>query len=449
MKIQFGKVLRKWAILFLAPFLLLTCETDNGNIGEGTIIGLPLDADTTHLRIVSFTQKVDSVIVALQYSNQASLGGYIGTRVLGTMEYDFVGSAEASIVTELIPTQLNMDFGDNPIVDSVKMYLRYTGQYGDTTKAMDIEVYEIIESLSRDTNYFSSFKPVIGQKIGERLNYEPRPKSRLDYEDSQISPSLVIQLDNNYFQTNIADVADGSSSDLSDFDNFIEYLKGIQIKAVSGDGSMMYFNLASASSRIVIDYHNDLDTTEAILNFAQDKTSLPMSFSIFSQDYSNAVSAINNPDSTSPGEMTTYVQSMGGVATVFKIPNVLEALEEGSIINRAFLEIPVQRGIMNGLPPAGAMEIRLMKSDGPSSTIRDFYFDSRQSGDGTLRLGEFRNNRYIFEITEHIFEVINSKENPNLAIVPVSKGTTASRTILKGGNDPMDPIKLIVYYTKP
>lgn len=449
MKIHFGKFLRKRAIFILAPFLFLGCETDNGKIGEGTIIGLPLEATAIEMPIISFSQKVDSVIVALKYSNQASLGGYIGTRIVGTMEYDFVGSSEASIVTQIVPTQLNMDFGDNPIVDSVKMYLRFNGQYGDTTKTINLEVLEITESLSRDSNYFSSFKPVTGLKVGELLNYAPRPKSRVSNGSAQISPSVIIPLDKNYFQTNIAAIANGNSTELGDFDSFIEYMKGFQIKAVKGDGSMLYFNLSNATSRIVLSYHNDNDTTEAILNFAQDKSSIPISFSIFSQDYSNSVSGISNPDSVSPGEMTTYVQAMGGLATVFKIPDVLTALPEGSIVNRAFMEIPIQRGIMSGLPPAGAMEIRLMTSKGPSSTIRDFFFDNRQTGDGSLRLGDLRNNRYIFEITEHIFEVINSGNNPNLAIVPVSKGTTATRTILKGGNDPLDPIKLIVYYTKP
>lgn len=449
MKINIGIFFRKRAVLFIAPFLLFACESDNGNIGEGTIIGLPVDAEKIELPIVSFSQKVDSVIVALQYSSQASLGGYIGTRIVGTMQYDFLGSAEASMVTQVIPTQLNMDFGTNPIVDSVRMYLRFNGQYGDTTKAMDLEVLEITESLSRDSSYFSSFEPVTGNKVGELLNYSPRPKSRVTVGTSEISPSVVIPMDNNYFQTSIADIADGTNADLADFDSFIEYMKGFQIKAVQGDGSMLYFTLSNATSRIVISYHNDADTTEAILNFAQDKTSLPISFSVFSQDYSNAVSAINTPDSANPGESTTYVQAMGGVATVFNIPNILDTLDEGSIINRAFIEVPVQRGIMSGLPPAGAMEIRFMTSEGPSNTIRDFIFDTRQSGDGTLRLGEFRDNKYIFEITEHIFEVINIDENPNLVIVPVSKGTTATRTILKGGNDPVDPIKLIVYYTKP
>lgn len=449
MKIQFGIILRKRVLLFLAPFLFLGCETDNGKIGEGTIIGLPLDAKSIELPIVSFSQKVDSVIVALKYSNQASLGGYIGTRIVGSMEYDFVGSTEASIVTQVVPTLLNMDFGDNPVVDSVKMYLRFNGQYGDTTKTIDLEVLEITESLSRDSNYFSSFKPVTGLKVGELLNYAPRPKSKVSNGSTEISPSVIIPLDNNYFQTSIADIADGSSAELAEFDSFIEYMKGFQIKAVKGDGSMLYFNLSNSTSRIVVSYHNDLDTTEAVLNFAQDKSSIPISFSIFSQDYSNAVSAVDNPDSVSPGEMTTYVQAMGGLATVLKIPDVLTSLEKGWIVNRAFIEIPVQRGIMSGLPPSGAMEIRKMTSKGPSGTIRDFFFDSRQTGDGSLRLGDLRNNRYIFEITEHIFEVINSGENPNLAIVPVSKGTTATRTILKGGNDPLDPIKLIVYYTKP
>ena len=449
MKIQLVKNFLKRAILLIAPFLFIACESDNGEIGRGTIIGLPPGVDSVHVRVLSFTQDVDSVLVGLDYSTQLSLGGYAGSRLVGSMEDNFVGTATAGIVTEVIPTQLNMDFGTNPIVDSVKLYLRYNGIYGDSTKTMGLEVYELAESLSRDSLFYSSFKPVLGQKIGEVLNFKPQPNTPVKDGSATLSPTLIVPMDVAYFQSTFADVGDGSNPDFGDFDSFIEYFKGIHIKTTVTDGSILYFNLATSSSKIVISYHNDSDTTEVVVNFMQDKSSIPIAISVFSQDYSNAVFDINNPDSLGLGAMTTYTQAMGGVATVVKLPEILNILEDGSVINRAFLEVPVQRGIVSGLPPSGRMEIREMTSDGPGPTVRDFNFDTRQTGDGSLRLGEFRDNKYVFELTEHIFEVLNNHQNPNLAIVPVSKGTTANRTILKGGNDPLDPIKLIIYYTKP
>lgn len=449
MKIIFGKSFLKRAILVIAPFLFIACETDNGEIGRDTIIGLPANVDSAHIRVVSFTQEVDSVLVALDYSTQLALGGYIGSRLVGGIDDNFVGAATAGIVTEVIPTQLNMNFGDNPVVDSVKLYLRYNGIYGDSSKPMGIEIFQLDEGLSRDSTFHSGYQPVDGQKLGELLNFNPRPNSATKIGAITLGPTLVIPLEIPFFQNNIADLATGSNPDFEDFDSFIEFFKGIHIKSSVSDGSILYFNLASNTSEIIISYHNDTDTSEVVLDFSQDKSSAPISFSIFSQDYSNAVSEITNPDSTGLGEMTTYAQAMGGVATVVKLPDVLSRIEAGSVINRAFLEVPVQRGLASSLPPSSNMEMRIMTSKGPEATIRDFNFDLRQTGDGALRLGEFRDNRYVFELTEHIFEVINDQENPNVAIVPVSKGTTANRTILKGGNDPLDPIKLIIYYTKP
>lgn len=451
MNILFGtKLIKRAIIAIMAPFLFIGCESDNGEIGRDTIIGLPPGLDSIHVSVISYTQAIDSVLVALPYSSQLVLGGYIGSRLVGNLSDNFVGEANAGFVAQMIPAQLNTDFGSNPKIDSVRLYLRYSGLYGDSSKLMSLEVHELGEDLDRDTSFYSSFSPVLNSKIGEILDFKPKPNTNVSVDGTLITPTLFIDLDTTYFKDNFVDVADGSNENFSDFDKFIEYFKGIHVKTTTTDGSVLYFNLNSTNSRVVISYHNDSDTSEAILNFAQDKSSVPMHFSVFSQDYTNAVFDPSNPDSTAPGEMTTYTQAMGGAATVFKLPELQELIDQkGIVINRAFMEVPVQRGIASGLSPSTKLEIREMTSSGPGTTVRDFDFDGNQTGDGGLRLGVLRNSRYLFEITEHVFEVINSGENPNLVILPVNKGTTANRTILKGGNDPLDALKLIVYYTKP
>ncbi len=437
-------------MLVMAPFVFIACETDNGEIGRNTIIGLPPGLDSVHLNIISFTQQVDSVLVALPYSTQLSLGGYTGSRLAGNLMDQYLGQANAGFVSQMIPNQLNTDFGTNPVIDSVKLYLRYNGSYGDTSKSMDLEVYELDQSLNRDTNFYSSFSPTLGVKLGEKLGFTPRPKSNINVDGTLISPTLVVDLETSYFTDNFANVADGSNENFADFESFIEYFKGIHVKGAGSDGAILYFNLNNSNSRIVVSYHNDSDTSEVILNFAQDKSTVPIGFSVFSQDYTNAVSEVNNPDSLSPGEFTTYTQSMGGVATVLKLPELQQLIDQqGIVINRAFIEVPVQRGLGSSLSPNSSLEIRKMSSDGPSRTIRDFNFDGSQTGGGILRLGSLRDNKYLFEVTEHVFEVVNGDANSNLAIVPVNKATTANRTILKGGADAVEPITLIVYYTKP
>ncbi len=448
MKILKSKIMKR-AIILMAPFLFIACEKDNGEIGFEQVIGGLSGLNDTTLSVVSFTQNIDSVLVAVDYNSQLQLGGYIGSRLAGARVDANFGRAEAGIVSQMILNQVNPDFGDGSVVDSVKLFLRYSGSYGDTTKAMSLEVYELDEDLDRDTSYYSSYRPVLGTKIGEKLDFLPRPNSNITIDDTVlIAPTLVMDMSTSYFQQKFADVGDGSFSSFSDNEEFLDYFKGIHIKAASEDGSILYFNLNSLNSRLLIYYHNTEDTSQIALNFAQDRATVPMGFSIFSQDYTTYPTVFNlSMQDSVNGEMTTYIQSMGGVATILKFPGFASLQSQKDIvINRAFIEVPVQRGV-SGPSPSNNLELRKMSGNAPGSLTDDFTFGTA-GGDGRLRLGELRTNKYVFEVTQHLFDAINNGKSPNLAVVPLNKGTTANQTILKGGSDPVEPIRLIVYYTK-
>ncbi|HAD96361.1 MAG TPA: hypothetical protein DCG19_03085 [Cryomorphaceae bacterium] len=407
MRILKANFLMKRAIILMAPFLFIACEKDNGEIGLDQVIGgLPDNLIDTSLSVLSFTQSVDSVLVAVNYDSQRQIGGYTGSRLAGArIDADF-GRAEAGFVSQMILNQVNPDFGSNPVVDSVKLYLNFSGSYGDTTRSMSLEVYELAQDLDRDTSYYSSFKPVDGLKIGEKLNFMPRPNSAITVDDTvEITPTLVLDMDKAYFQQKFADVGNGAFPSLATNEDFVQYFKGIHVKAASEDGSILYFNLNSVNSKLLIYYSNDSGDDRIALNFAQDRSTVPMSFSIFSQNYSSYPTVFNlaSQDSVN-GEMTTYVQSMGGVATVLKFPDFEDLNSQDDIvINRAFIEIPIQRGVSSGPAPSGNLQLRKMTSDGPGSLIDDFIF-GQAGGDGKLRVGELRSNKYVFEVTQHLFD---------------------------------------------
>lgn len=438
----------------MAPFLFIACEKDNGQLGLNQVIDELAGLEKSSFPVISYTRPVDSVLVALPYDDQLSLGGYVGSRLAGSVVDPRFGKAEAGVVGQMILTQVNPDFGTNPVVDSVALYLAYSGHYGDTTKAMGLEVYELEEGLDRDSAFYSGFRPVAGNKIGEKLGFQPQPNSYIYTSSDTLAPRLKIDLDPAYFQSNFAALGNGSFQEFSNNEDFIEYFKGIYIKAAAGydDGSILYFRLTSGNSRLVIYYHNDNETGQQVaLNFAQDKSTVPINFSIFNQDYTTYPTAfdLNNPDSTDPGAQTTYIQSMGGVATVVKIPSIQPLLESNDVVvNRAFIEVLVEDQSTDIYAPSATLEIREMTENGPGAVIEDFQFGS-SIGDGKLREDPEGNKKYLLEVTQHIFNVLNEGKNPNLAIVPVNKSTTANRTILKGGNDPVQPVKLLVYYTKP
>jgi len=227
--------LAKRAILVMAPFVFLaSCEKPTDNLGFNQVIGGTIKGDTLHIPVISYTRQIDSILVALAYDNQRSLGGYSSTRLMGRNFSFYTGLSSAHMISEILPLQVNPDFGTNAVIDSVNLFLRITGAYGDTTQAMTLEVHELAENLSKDSIFFSNFKPALGQQLGILENYYPTPNTASSYEGSTEFPLVKIPLDNNYFQSQFADVGDGEFEPLSTFPNFLEYFKGLYVTASEG-----------------------------------------------------------------------------------------------------------------------------------------------------------------------------------------------------------------------
>lgn len=441
-------VFRKKAILVMASFALLaSCEKPTEGLGFEQVIGGTIEADSIHVSIISYTTAVDSILVALPYQQQLLFGGYNSTRLLGRTQSSTFGSEEAIILAQLLPEQVNPDFGDNPLIDSVNLYLRLTEAYGDTSIAMDISVSEIETTFSKDSSFYSNYRPAIGRELGRIDNYMPKPKTTVFVEDLLAPATLRIPLDKDYFQSKFADVGDGEFDSLATFGTFVEYFKGIEVKAETG-GAILYTNLASNYSLIRIYYHNDLDTTFTDLSFNQDKSTVPITFSTFNQDYSGSSIDLSTVDSIN-GEDITYVQAMGGVVTGFKfdLGKIDSLSQEGLIINRALIEFYTAQGLATAVAPSPRMEIRLLDGNALGDRILDYQVDG--GGDGNLRRGILRDNRYVFDVSRQLFSVLNSGENPAMVITPLTRTTAANRTILRGGKEPQQRAKVIIYYTKP
>lgn len=438
----------KRAILLMAPlFFMAACEKPTENLGFNQIIGGTVEADSLHLNLVSWTAPIDSILVALDYETQLNLGGYNSTRLLGYSQSAYFGVEKARIVSQIIPNELDLDFGTSPQVDSVRLYLRLTEAYGDTTQSMDFAVYALNQGFDEDSLYYSNYSPTLGQEIGRLNGYMPHPETNTTFEDELAPAILTIPMDAAYFQTQFADIANGSADEFSSFSKFLEYFPGIQVEAESG-GCILYTNLASAYTGLRIYYHNDEDTSYAEINFDQDKSVKPINFSTFEQDYTTSPLSSLAQDSIQ-GEATTYVQTMGGVCTALRFdPNKVQALlDSGLVINRATVEVYTAQGSGENVAPSPKMELRILNNKALGDRIADFLVDG--GGGGTLNAGILRNNKYVFDVSRHLFEVLNSGENPTFALVPTTRTTAAHRTILRGGKGLAERATVIVYYTKP
>lgn len=446
MLLKYCKSNLKRAILLMAPFFFIACEKQNGELGFDQVIGGVSFTDVRTFDVITHSQNVDSLLVALPYDAQILLGGYGGNRLLGAREDAYTGTSFASFTSQMVLEQLNPDFSGITKLDSVNLILELNGSYGDTTQTMSIGVFSLAEGLNREDTVYSNFQPQEGQQLGALNNYTLRPDATVFYDTALIPPSIVIPLDTNFFTDLI--LGPNVGSNLSGNELFVEYFKGMHIRTTQVGGPMAYLNLLAANSRLLI-YYQDQDgaTQQFALRFTASGETTPIHFSMFSQDYANSIYTPNMQDSIN-GEMATYVQTMGGVATVLEVLSLNEIIDSGFVINRALIEIGTSRGTGSGLPPVSSLEVREFEGGRPNSATIDFTFGSSR-GDGTLRLGELRDSRYVFDLTRHIFAITNqNRENLKMAIVPVSKATVANQTILEGGTR-TNPLKLTVYYTKP
>lgn len=455
----------KTAILAMASLLFIGCEKPNDELGFNQVIdGVPGVADLVFENIISYTHDQDSILVALALESQAALtGGYSGNRLLGSMTDGIFGRSEAAIVGQLALEENNVEFGAQPEIDSVFLYLQYNGYYGDTFKPMNYEVYQLnggifpngvlldSEGDVVDSAYYSDYVPSYSQKLGELLNHRPRPNSVNAINGDLLAAGLKISLDTAWFRANILE----ASSEVFENDkNFIEYFKGLYVRTVGTDGSIVYFNLNTTNSGIHMYFHDKADTTNEAqrvgFNFLQSNSPLPINFSTFSQDYVGAPAAFNlSLQDSVIGEEVNYTQAMGGVYTVLEIPDLDSISNKGYLINQAILEVYKAAGTGSGLQPNSKLEIRLFEEGKIKETIKDFNVSNTLTGGGSLESEPLRGGKYQFDITRYIFEVANGQRLSKLAITPYLKSSLANRVVLAGGNNSQTPMRLKIYLTKP
>lgn len=444
--------LTKRAILLMAPFVLLACEKPNNEIGLGQVIGNQVELADTSLDVITYTVSIDSTLVALPYESQELIGGYVGNRLVGSLVDPNFGRTSAALTAEMLLTTVNIDFGDNPVVDSVGLYLRYNGSYGDTSSPMSFDVHQLQESLSRDTTYYSSYRASLGQLISLPNSIVPRPNTNIKIGGILTTPTLSIPLDPAFFQQNFADVGNGSFTGFSTQNEFLDYFKGIHVSTTTESGAILYFELGSSNSVVRIYYHNDeQDSLSVSLNFSQGGDVLPMHFSEFSHDYTSYPTGFDlaSTDSVN-GEESVFVQSMGGVVTIMEIPGLANLVNQGILINQASMEIRKNPGSGAASPPPTRLEVRTIADEGgPGSLIRDFQFISGNEGDGFFRSEPLKQGVYQFKLTRYIFEVANGGTSEKLMLLPAVKSTGANRVVLTGGKAPDSQIKLKIYYSKP
>ena len=294
-----------WFIAILPVIVIVSCQNDFATIGTDIIGDDNFQTNSTTYPVTTYTRPIE----AMQTNT-------LNTDLLGYYSDPVFGSYNASVVSQMIPTSYNPTFGENIVLDSVVLTMPYFIQSseidddGNTSYVLD-SIYgdsPIKLSIFQNNYFLRNFNP--DAEFGEsekyysnRTNSQGNPINSMDlegqllytddeflpsseqiiltdidedgepFESAKLPPAIRIYLDNpndTYWQDLIFNKE--GEAELSNENNFLNYFRGIYLKAESlgMNGSLMLLNLANTNSNITLFYTEDSpdEDSDGIPDFA-------------------------------------------------------------------------------------------------------------------------------------------------------------------------------------
>jgi hypothetical protein len=285
--------------------------------------------DTVLLDAVSFEE------VSLETTN-------LTTGLLGKMHHPDFGWHTGSFATQIRLSAPDVDFGENALIDSVYVSLKYTGgQYGRLSP-QNIQVFELQDSLRYDTTYYSNTPIAIIEDNLADPGFQPivmNPNQELYFGNDTVAPELRIYLRDDFGQR----LLDAGTDPYSSNDSWGDYFAGIMVRPAPwsnvGEGAVG-LDLFTGLSVVRMHYHNDTDTL--VYDFTINP--LAMRVNLFEHQWQGDLLSYNLPDTaTVDGTSRLSIFSGAGSKLRLRFPNLDDFnLDPERAINQAELWLPVK-----------------------------------------------------------------------------------------------------------
>ena len=434
-----------WNYFFILTILVFVsfsaCKKDLEKIG----LGLQPEQDNLNAKfcdtttVIAYSVLVDSVNTTGLTSN-----------LLGSIIDPVFGLSTASIYTQFWLSTAAPDFGDNPVLDSLVLFLSTEGAYGDTNTQQTIRIFELDEAMKFDTAYYSNQE--IANTGIELANYTycPKPNTKVVVGEDTLAPHISINMSD--FSTELGEkLLNADSTDLASNTDFVDFFKGLYITVddVASDGAIVFFKLTF--SKMTLYYQND---EEDSLSYNIVVSTYSARFNHYEHnDYLDASPAFQYQvlyGGTGLGENILYLQPMAGVKTKITFPYLQDWLDSGNIfINQARLWVkPAETELESDLPSTLALikineegEGRFITDQYEGESYFGGYYDSTYSG-------------YNFRISRYIQTLLTDNIEENELNLLISGSATKVNRLLINGTDPSDPVpysdrlKLELIYTR-
>ncbi|PCJ81946.1 MAG: hypothetical protein COA49_02995 [Bacteroidetes bacterium] len=371
-----------WCIL-----IFVGCKKPDSSIG----LGLQPESDMLNL-FVTDTLTIDMVTIREDSLKTDELS----TAVLGRVFMPRIGWTTAGFVSQLRLSAPGIDFGANPIVDSLFLNLKFTGDTYGQLSNQSLLVEQLADSISYDSSYYSVFSP---EGLHENLvDPSQGPISLNPSEDLIIGEDTVVsmirlKLKNSLGQT----LLNQDTSTFADNQSWLEFFHGIKVTTLADGVGAAGIDISSGMSLMRLHYHNDVDT--AFYDFLISPLSARVN--MFEQDYVGELSFLNAPPSDSAfvsGEKSLYVMSGAGLKTEFRIPflsSINDSLGPERAVQKAELILPLDESFFDSrYPPHEQLFILTETVDGNSVSTPD-----------QISLGVNIDGYYDYEAKEYHFNI--------------------------------------------
>lgn len=431
-------------IVFLLLLTLCTlffaCNDDISSIGLDLIDSELGNSFTDSISLVSYSVTEDSVRTRNLVNNVV---GYVNDPIFGV--------TQAGIASQFLLSGNSVDFGDNPILDSIVLCLKYTGYYGDTLSPIVIRVHELNEVLTKEKQYcHNSIVDYAAEDLTFAGNFVlmPKPNTSVVLDTAIKESHMRIRLKDEFGYHFL-----NNKEEMANENGFANFFKGLYIVAdpTNGIGNLSYINLSSSLSGIQIYYKRE-DGVPRLYTLVPSSTAVR--FNTFSHDFtqgsSSFIAQVIDGD-TILGKEKLYVQAGGGVTTKIVFPNIQEEFAgKNIVVNKAELVISAvdNSGVfaeptkltITGITSTGALTYI---PDDEVYTSSDYYGGSF----------DVEKREYRIRITKYIQQLLLGTEGyQNGLYLKVSgAGTRGNRLEFWGTQPTLNPnsrLRLEVSYTK-
>lgn len=423
-----NKSLKNWraigklsATFLLSITLLASCKKEDSAIGAGlNPNGLNVFTTDT-FTVKTFSQKVDSIT-----TDETSIN------LLGAYKDPEFGLVDCGIATQIRLSSEGPNFGTVTSVDSVVLSFAYSSiKFYGSVKEMNFEVLEITDELVRDDKDYYAFSEI--NTTGSNLilagseNITAKPYNKVTVGTDTLSPQIRFKLDPSFGQTLIDNAAQMTTNEA-----FTSYFKGFYIKVTdpnslnTGEGSILYFSLEDALSKLVLYYTND-NTDKKTFTFNINSKCARFNKINFDRSGTDVQNVLDNPEN---GEEKFYMQS-SSIRAVVEFPYLLDFYKDKKrIINKAILIVPVQDFQPDVFDPTVSLFIAKAKTN----LVSDLTFDY-PNFNSFVKYDEDK-KQFRFLLTREVQAMLNGeRDNTEFRIYPGSFfGSSIERIIFSGAN---------------